>query len=202
MVTKSGGQPLKTLIENNFEKGDATSAKSNRYWLSHPSPLKNTELLGIDKELAKQLKINFAFESISLDDIDAEFTRLEDICNAEKTMGASETGMWTASGRAFDFAELQRVDEGLVLAVFEDEIIVTDHDANEDGIRNIDSVERSYSSIELPRNSSAHNILQGDSYGQVDIDNDILELNISLRTKSHISVELQNFVDISPTAAL
>jgi hypothetical protein len=32
MAIKSGGQPLNSLIENNFKKGDATSAKSNRYW--------------------------------------------------------------------------------------------------------------------------------------------------------------------------
>ncbi|KAG2366704.1 hypothetical protein BDR07DRAFT_1373423 [Suillus spraguei] len=135
MVTKSGGQPLNTLIENNFKKGDATSAKSNRYWLSHPICGDN---LGGPK-------------LISLDDIDAEFTRLEDICHAEKTMGTEFASDWDVDsvrkevleGRAFDFAELQRVDEGLVLAVFEDEIMVTDHDANEDGIWNIDSVERS-----------------------------------------------------------
>ncbi|KAG2352269.1 hypothetical protein BDR07DRAFT_1438533, partial [Suillus spraguei] len=43
-------------------------------------------------------------------------------------------------GRAFNFAELQHVDEGLVPAAFKDEIIVTDHDANEDEIWNIDSI--------------------------------------------------------------
>ncbi|KAG2352010.1 hypothetical protein BDR07DRAFT_1344780 [Suillus spraguei] len=32
MATKPGGRPLNTLIENNFKKGNATSAKSNRYW--------------------------------------------------------------------------------------------------------------------------------------------------------------------------
>jgi hypothetical protein len=32
MAIKSGGWRLNSLIENNFKKGDATSAKSNRYW--------------------------------------------------------------------------------------------------------------------------------------------------------------------------
>jgi hypothetical protein len=32
MAIKSGGWHLNSLIENNFKKGDATSAKSNRYW--------------------------------------------------------------------------------------------------------------------------------------------------------------------------
>ncbi|KAG2064202.1 hypothetical protein BDR04DRAFT_1110486, partial [Suillus decipiens] len=32
IATKSGCWPLNTLIKDNFQKGDATSAKSNRYW--------------------------------------------------------------------------------------------------------------------------------------------------------------------------
>ncbi|KAG2362312.1 hypothetical protein BDR07DRAFT_1460922 [Suillus spraguei] len=43
-------------------------------------------------------------------------------------------------GRAFDFAELQHVDEGLVPAVIEDENVVTDHDANEDGLEHLSFV--------------------------------------------------------------
>jgi len=31
-MSKSVGHPLNSLIENNFKKGDATSAKSNQYW--------------------------------------------------------------------------------------------------------------------------------------------------------------------------
>ncbi|KAG2069161.1 hypothetical protein BDR04DRAFT_1102122, partial [Suillus decipiens] len=86
---------------------------------------------GIDTEVAKQLETDFAFvpplsavssdnlqgpELISLDDIDAEFARLEDIRNAEKTMGTEFASDWDVNGkevlqgRAFDFAELQRVD--------------------------------------------------------------------------------------------
>ncbi|KAG1772933.1 hypothetical protein EV702DRAFT_1131742, partial [Suillus placidus] len=120
-----------------------------------------TELPGIDTEVDKQLETDFAFvpplaavsgdnlkgpESISLDDIDAEFARLEDIRNAEKMMDTEFASDWDVDGkevlegRAFDFAELQRVDERLVSAAIEDEIMVTDHDANEDGTWNIDSM--------------------------------------------------------------
>ncbi|KAG2062752.1 hypothetical protein BDR04DRAFT_1164695 [Suillus decipiens] len=49
-------------------------------------------------------------------------------------------GKEVLQGRAFDFAELQRVNEGLVPAAIEDEIMVTDHDANEDGTWNINSM--------------------------------------------------------------
>ena len=76
-------------------------------------------------------------ESISLHDIDAEFARLEDIRNAEKMMDMEFLLDWDVDrkevleGNAFDFAELQHVDEGLVPAAVEDEIMVTDHDANE-----------------------------------------------------------------------
>ena len=63
-----------------------------------------TELPGIDTEVAKQLETDFTFvpplaavsgdagyslegpESLSLDDIDTEFARLEDICNGERMM--------------------------------------------------------------------------------------------------------------------
>jgi hypothetical protein len=123
-----------------------------------------TELPDIDTDVAKQLETDFAFvpplaavsgdtscnlegpESISLDDIDAEFARLEDIRNGEKVMDLEFPSDWDVDGKevlegnVFDFAELQRVDEGLVPAAVEDEIMVTDHDANEDGTWNIDSM--------------------------------------------------------------
>ncbi|KAG1817200.1 uncharacterized protein BJ212DRAFT_1299357 [Suillus subaureus] len=121
-----------------------------------------TELPGIDTDVAKQLETDFAFvppltavssdtncnlkgpESISLDDIDAEFAQLKDICKAEKMIDTEFLSDWDVDGRevlegnAFNFAELQHVDEGLVPAAVEDEIMVTDHDANEDGTWNID----------------------------------------------------------------
>ncbi|KAG1807686.1 uncharacterized protein BJ212DRAFT_1303393 [Suillus subaureus] len=120
--------------------------------------------LGIDTDVAKQLETDFAFvpplaavsgdtncnlegpESISLDDIDAEFAWLEDIRKAEKMIDTEFLSDWDVDGRevlegnAFDFAELQCVDEGLVPAAVEDEIMVTDHDVNEDGTWNIDSM--------------------------------------------------------------
>ncbi|KAG1779548.1 hypothetical protein EV702DRAFT_1194927 [Suillus placidus] len=120
-----------------------------------------TELPGIDTEVAKQLETDFEFvpplaavsgdnlegnQSISLDDIDAKFARLEDIRNAEKMTDTEFASDWDVEGkeilegRAFDFAELQRVDEGLVPAAIEDEIMAMDHDANEDGTWNIDSM--------------------------------------------------------------
>ncbi|KAG1787562.1 uncharacterized protein HD556DRAFT_1448571 [Suillus plorans] len=118
-----------------------------------------SELPGIDTDIAKQLETNFAFvpplsavsgdnlegpESISLNDIDAEFSRLEDIRNTEKTMEFASNwdvdGKEVLEGRAFDFAELRRVDEGLVPTTIEDEIMVADHDANEVGTWNIDSM--------------------------------------------------------------
>jgi hypothetical protein len=123
-----------------------------------------TELLGIDTDVTKQLETDFAFipplaavssdtscnlegpKSISLDDIDAEFARLEDIRNGEKVMDLKFLSDWDVDGKevlegnVFDFAELQRVEEGLVLVAVEDEIMVTDHDANEDGTWNIDSM--------------------------------------------------------------
>jgi hypothetical protein len=123
-----------------------------------------TELPGIDTDVAKQLETDFAFvpplaavsgdtscnlkgpESISLNDIDAEFARLEDIRNREKVMDLEFPSDWDVDGKevlegnVFDFAELQRVDEGLVPVAVEDEIMVTDHDANEDGTWNIDSM--------------------------------------------------------------
>jgi hypothetical protein len=123
-----------------------------------------TELLGIDTDVAKQLETDFAFvlplaavsgdtscnlegpESISLDDIDAEFACLEDICNGEKVMDLEFLSDWDVDGKevldgnVFDFAELQHVDEGLVPAAVEDEIMVTDHDANKDRTWNIDSM--------------------------------------------------------------
>ncbi|KAG1735804.1 hypothetical protein EDB19DRAFT_1830154 [Suillus lakei] len=123
-----------------------------------------TEFPGIDTSVAKQLKTDFAFvpplaavsgdascnlegpKLISLDDIDAEFAQLEDIRNTEKMMDTEFLSDWDVDGKevlegnAFDFAELQRVDEGLVPAAVEDEIMVIDHDANKDGTWNIDSM--------------------------------------------------------------
>ncbi|KAG2360537.1 hypothetical protein BDR07DRAFT_1412142 [Suillus spraguei] len=137
---------------------NVTDGKPTRRRHAH---MHTTELPGIDTEVAKQLETDFAFvpplsavssdnlegpESISLDDIDPEFARLEDIRNAEKTMSTEFSSDWDVDRkevlqvRAFDFAELQRVDEGLVPAAIEDEIMVMDHDANEDGTWNIDSM--------------------------------------------------------------
>jgi len=120
-----------------------------------------TELPSINTEVAKQLETDFAFvpplatvsgdtsynlkgpESMSLDDIDAEFTRLEDIQNGERMATGfppDVNGREVLEGRAFDFAELQHVDEELVPAAVEDEIMVTDHNANEDGTWNINSL--------------------------------------------------------------
>jgi hypothetical protein len=123
-----------------------------------------TELLGIDTDVAKQLKTNFTFilplaavssdtscnlkgpESISLNDIDAEFACLEDIHNGKQVMDLKFLSDWDVDGKevlegnVFDFAELQCIDEGLVPVAVEDEIMVKDHDANEDGTWNIDSM--------------------------------------------------------------
>ncbi|KAG1856123.1 hypothetical protein F4604DRAFT_1906630 [Suillus subluteus] len=105
---------------------------------------------GRPQSYAKQLETYFSFvpelaavssdnlkgpESISLDDIDAE-----------KHGGHRFASDWDVDGkevlegRAFDFAELQRIDEGLVPAAIEGEIMVTDYNANEDGTWNIDSI--------------------------------------------------------------
>ncbi|KAG2337967.1 hypothetical protein BDR05DRAFT_894393, partial [Suillus weaverae] len=103
-----------------------------------------TKLPGIDIEVAKLLETDFAFilplaavsgdnlespESISLDEIDAEFASHWDVDGKE-----------VLEGRAFDFAELQCVDKGLVPAAIDNEIMLTDHDANKDGTWNIDSM--------------------------------------------------------------
>ncbi|KAG2067053.1 hypothetical protein BDR04DRAFT_1159597 [Suillus decipiens] len=118
---------------------NVTDGKPTRRRHAH---MHTTELPGIDTEVAKQLETDFAFvpplsavssdnlkgpESISLDDMDAEFARLEDIRNVEKK--------WTEFASDWD-----HVDEGLVPAAIEDEIMVTDHDVNEDGTWNISSM--------------------------------------------------------------
>jgi hypothetical protein len=112
-----------------------------------------TKLPGITTEVTKQLETYFTFvpplvvafsdnlessKSISLDDIDAEFALLEDIRKAEKIMNIEFASNWDADGkevlerRAFDLKELQRIDKGLVPAATEDEIMVTDRNANKD----------------------------------------------------------------------
>jgi hypothetical protein len=140
---------------------NVADGKPTRHRHAH---MHTTELPGIDTDVAKQLETDFAFvpplaavssdtscnlegpESISLDDIDAEFARLEDIRNGEKVMDLEFSSDWDVDGKevlegnVFDFAELQRIDEGLVPAAVEDEIMVTDHDAHEDGTWNIDSM--------------------------------------------------------------
>jgi hypothetical protein len=130
----------------------------------HHAHMHTTKPPGIDTDVAKQLETDFAFvlplaavssdtncnlkgpESISLADIDAEFARLEDIRNGEKVMDLDFPSDWDVDGKEvlegnmFDFAELQRVDKGLVPAAVEDEIMVTDHDANKDGTWDINSM--------------------------------------------------------------
>ncbi|KAG1798450.1 uncharacterized protein HD556DRAFT_1523417 [Suillus plorans] len=106
-----------------------------------------TELPGIDTDVAKQLETDFAFvpplSAVSGDNLEA-FSRLEDIRNTEKMMEFASN--WDVDrkevleGRAFDFVELRHVNEGLVPTTIEDEIMVADHDANEDGTWNIDSM--------------------------------------------------------------
>jgi len=117
-----------------------------------------TELPGINTEVAKQLETDFAFvpplatvsgdtsynlegpESMSLDDIDAEFTRLEDIQNGERMetgFPSDVNGREVLEGRAFDFAELQRVDEGLVPAAVEDVTSYTVSGGRDELVENI-----------------------------------------------------------------
>jgi hypothetical protein len=60
------------------------------------------------------LQIDFT-ESISLDNINTEFSRLEDICDGERTMHGEFALDWdvngtkVSEGRAFDFAKLPKL---------------------------------------------------------------------------------------------
>jgi hypothetical protein len=152
---------IRTNLRYHIHLKNVADGKPTRRRHAH---MHTTELPGIDTDVAKQLETDFAFipplaavfgdtscnlegpKSISLDDIDAEFARLEDICNGGKVMDLEFPSDWDVDGKEvlegnmFDFAELQRVDEELVPAAVEDEIMVTDHDANEDGTWNIDSM--------------------------------------------------------------
>ncbi|KAG1853896.1 hypothetical protein DFJ58DRAFT_914132 [Suillus subalutaceus] len=102
---------------------------------------------GRPQSYAKQLETYFSFvpelAAVSSDNLKGPES-IDDI-DAEKNGGHRFASDWDVDGkedlegRAFDFAELQRVDKGLVPAAIEDEIMVTNN-ANEDGTWNIDSI--------------------------------------------------------------
>ncbi|KAG2071215.1 hypothetical protein BDR04DRAFT_1098596 [Suillus decipiens] len=81
-------------------------------WPNH-AHMHTTKLLGIDMEVAKQLKTVFVFvpplSAVSSDN-------LQDIHNVEKMMGTEFASDWDVDGkevlqgRVFDFAELQHIN--------------------------------------------------------------------------------------------
>ncbi|KAF9234431.1 ribonuclease H-like domain-containing protein [Melanogaster broomeanus] len=100
----------------------------------------------INLEVAKGLEDNFTWvpplsavsdndlagpESISLDEIDAEFAALEEQRKNEQL--ESTDGKEVLEGKVYDFEELVRVDEGITPQAADDEIMVVGHDEDGDG---------------------------------------------------------------------
>ncbi|KAF9241820.1 ribonuclease H-like domain-containing protein [Melanogaster broomeanus] len=102
---------------------------------------------GINLEVVKDLGDNFTWtpplsalseedlalagpESISLDDIDAEFAALE--AQKEGEWLDSVDGKEVLEGNYYSFEELERVDKGIVPKVMEDEVAAVDHGARGD----------------------------------------------------------------------
>ncbi|KAF9235775.1 hypothetical protein BU15DRAFT_89437 [Melanogaster broomeanus] len=88
---------------------------------------------GINLALAKDLEDNFTMdndlagpETISLDEIDAEFAALEDQRKEEQVEDVD--GREVLDGLVYDFEELDRVDEGIIPRSVDDEIMVVEHD--------------------------------------------------------------------------
>ncbi|KAG2065321.1 hypothetical protein BDR04DRAFT_1234608 [Suillus decipiens] len=78
-------------------------------------------------------------ESISLDEIDAAFALLEhkkESMERVLTDGLDEV----LEGQVYDFAELEYVDQGLLPKSVDDEIIVVDHSAKDDGRWDVDTL--------------------------------------------------------------
>ncbi|KIK75105.1 hypothetical protein PAXRUDRAFT_173810 [Paxillus rubicundulus Ve08.2h10] len=101
---------------------------------------------GINLEVSKNLQDNFTWvpplsgvsnddlagpESISLNEIEAEFAALEEQRKEEQLESAD--GKEVLEGKVYDFEELGRVDEGITPRAVDDEIMVVEHDGDEDG---------------------------------------------------------------------
>lgn len=117
---------------------------------------------GINLEVVKDLQDNFTWvpplsalsdgdlagpETVSLDEIDAEFATLEEQRNAEQL--GDPDGKEVLGGLVYDFEELSRADEGIVPRAVDDEITVVEHDT--DGEKDWDiAVLMSSSGLECP----------------------------------------------------
>lgn len=107
------------------------------------------EEVGIAVETAQDLEASFAWapplsieprnaddllagsESILLDDIAAEFAALEELKKTEEVQSVDEVEVF--EGNAFDFDELDRVEQGIVPQTVLDEVETVNYNINGEG---------------------------------------------------------------------
>jgi hypothetical protein len=88
------------------------------------APLLSTEPRGADDLLA-------GLESISPDDVTAEFVALEELKRTEEVQSIDEVEV--LEGDAFDFGESDRVEQGIIPQAILDEVEVVNYNGEDEG---------------------------------------------------------------------
>ncbi|KAF9231857.1 hypothetical protein BU15DRAFT_90811 [Melanogaster broomeanus] len=131
-------------LRHHVHSKDTAMGKETRRWHAHMHTRKEP---GINMEVVEDLNENFTWlpplsalsdddlagpETISVDDVDAEFAALEQQKVGE-LLDTGVDGMEVLEGNVYDFDELARVDEGIVPRGVDDEIVEVDYEGDDGG---------------------------------------------------------------------